>query len=69
MGKMSQRGRFVTIQVKIVSRFFATTLHPPSGRGGRKITGYYVWNRNITGDVLNPMGGRLAGAETLLGCS
>jgi hypothetical protein len=48
VGKMSQGGRFVTIQENMVGRIVTATLRPPWGGGGRKILGYFV-----TVDVVN----------------
>jgi hypothetical protein len=55
MGKMSQSGCFVTIQVKKVGHFVIATLRPPLGLGGRKNPGSFVWRRNITVDLVIPM--------------
>jgi hypothetical protein len=52
-GKMSQSGHFVTIQVKKGGRFVTATLCPPSGLGGHKIRGHFVWRQNVTVNVVS----------------
>jgi hypothetical protein len=67
MGKTSQSERFVTIQVKKVGRFVTATLRPPTGLGGGKIPGRFVFRRNVTVDVT--LDRRILGDITLLGRS